>query len=64
MGDTVCTLPGIGEITAKRIVAHRLAADPPAFLHLSDLDPIKRVGPVTLQKIEPYLRFPSPPENP
>lgn len=51
-------LPGIGEITAKRIVAHRQSIGPNAFRQLADLDPIKRIGPITLAKISPFLRFP------
>ena len=54
-------LPGLGEKTAKRIVAHRQSVGPIAFRQLADLDPIHRVGPATLAKISPFLKFPNPP---
>jgi DNA uptake protein ComE-like DNA-binding protein len=57
-------LPGIGPVTAQRIIAHRETAPPPAFQYLADLDLIKNIGPATLRMIEPYLSFPSLPKNP
>jgi DNA uptake protein ComE-like DNA-binding protein len=66
-------LPGIGEATAKRIVAHReeiLArrsaedASLPMFTSLRDLDAVRGIGPKTLEEIAPYLRFPGPENDP
>lgn len=64
-------LPGIGETTARRIIAHRediLAqldehpenARHPAFATIEDLDAVRGIGPKTLERIAPYLKFPDP----
>jgi len=57
-------LPRIGEITAKRIVAYRQSIGPIAFRSAEDLDPVERIGPATLQNIEPFLKFPILPPTP
>ena len=58
-------LPGIGETTARLIVAFRREAGEkndrrvidPAFGAASDLAKIRGIGPKTVAKIAPYLRF-------
>jgi predicted flap endonuclease-1-like 5' DNA nuclease len=65
-------LPRIGEVTAKKIVAYRVAAASsrsevsPVFRRAADLEQVSGIGPKTVRRIEPYLRFPSaePPEAP
>jgi len=62
-------LPRIGEAIAKRIVAYRQAHAPPAsqgdtrqpvsvFTCPEDLTAISGIGPKTVERIAPYLRFP------
>lgn len=62
-------LPDVGPAIARRIVAHRESRGPqatsrsPAYKAPADLDAVSGVGPTTLQRIAPYLRFddhPSP----
>ena len=56
-------LPGIGEVTARRIVEHRrsvLADDPdarPVFRRPEDLLPVRGIGEKTIARLAPYLRF-------
>ena len=52
-------LPGAGEITARKIVEYREAhADrSPVFRRADDLEPVPGIGPKTIQRIGPYLRF-------
>lgn len=54
-------LPEIGETTARKIVQFRLDADrddeSPAFRQASDLAMIRGIGPKTVTKIAPYLKF-------
>ncbi len=54
-------LPRIGEVTARKIVAHRglVADDTPTFLAPGDLQRIRGIGPLTLLRIGPYLSFPN-----
>lgn len=48
-------LPGIGAVTAGRIVAHRDANGP--FANLSAVGDVEGVSPATLEKIRPFLSF-------
>jgi len=52
-------LPDIGETSAHKIVDYRLAhADEmPVFNGPADLEPVPGIGPKTIQRIAPYLRF-------
>ncbi len=57
------SLPRVGEAMAKRIVEYResrLASEPgrPAFTCPQDLEPIRGIGPQTIEQIAPRLRFP------
>lgn len=61
--DELAVLPGIGPALARRIIAHRqqhAATQParPAFLTPADLDTISGIGPATLERLTPHLRFP------
>jgi len=47
-------LEGIGEITARRIVANREERGP--FADVDDLDRVPGIGPKTLAAIRPFLR--------
>ena len=49
--ETLCTLPEVGPELAKRIIAARPFAQP------NDLLKVKGIGPATLAKIQPRLRF-------
>ena len=58
-------LPRIGESTARRIVEYREARPPAdteaasgAFQRAADLERVRGIGPKTVQRIAPYLRFP------
>jgi competence protein ComEA len=50
----LAALPGVGPTLAKRIVDHRQQFG--RFRDLSDLRQVRGMGPITLQRIEPYLR--------
>ena len=52
-------LPDIGEGTARKIVEYREAhADrSPVFRRADDLEPVPGIGPKTIRRISPYLRF-------
>lgn len=62
-------LPGVGESSARRIVAHRESGacrkvagresfdDSPCFQIPADLEPVHDIGPRTIQRIAPHLRF-------
>jgi competence protein ComEA len=47
-------LPGIGETLAKRIVATR--EEQGGFREVEDLRNVRGIGPLTLERIRPYLR--------
>ena len=49
--ETLCTLPEVGPEIAQRIIASR------PFTQPSDLLKVKGIGPATLAKIQPRLRF-------
>ncbi len=61
-------LPEIGEATARAIVEYRESAltassngaDGPPFTQPADLDRVPGIGPKTVARIAPYLRFDSP----
>ena len=46
-------MPGIGEVLAHRIVEDRALNGP--FLELDDLRRVRGIGPVTLEKMKPFL---------
>jgi len=48
-------LPGIGETTARNIVADRDSKGP--FTSIDDVMRVKGIGPATFKAIQPYLRF-------
>ncbi len=62
-------LPGIGETKARAIIAYREqfrrdalnddpdAPPPPAFTNAEDMDNVKGIGPVTVEKMRPLLVF-------
>lgn len=58
-------IPEIGETLARRIVEHRekirreggVAAGQPVYRTAVDLDEVRGIGPVTVRRIGPYLRF-------
>lgn len=52
-------LPGLGPATAERIVAHREQQGP--FASHEDLLAVHGIGPVTLERMRPYLRLIDPP---
>lgn len=53
-------LPGIGPVLAQNIIDYRESADTqPAFRSPDDLDAVYRIGPVTVEKMRPMLRFDS-----
>ncbi len=63
--DELQLLPRIGPKIAERIVAYRESVtDPPAFRTAEDLDKVKFIGPVTVERLRPLLRFPDDPIQP
>ena len=51
-------ITGIGEKTAQEIVSYRESSDKPVvFESVKELDNVKGIGPGTIKKIEPYIRF-------
>lgn len=51
--DDLALLPGVGPITARRIVAYRTAHG--RFTDPGQLGRVKMIGPVTCEKIEPWI---------
>ncbi|HEY2909759.1 MAG TPA: helix-hairpin-helix domain-containing protein [Gemmataceae bacterium] len=49
--DDVMRLPGVGRVTAQAIVAGR------PYRSLSDLDKVKGIGPKTLEKLRPFVKW-------
>jgi competence ComEA-like helix-hairpin-helix protein len=57
--DELMLLPGIGPKLAENIVEYRTyAPTAPAFATAEDLDDVARIGPLTVEKLRPYLCFP------
>lgn len=52
--DTLCFLPGIGPVTAKRIIEERAIAP---FTDLKDLQRVKGIGPKLAEKLAAKLVF-------
>lgn len=56
-------LPGLGETAGRAIVAYRedrlRAGSRPVFRDASDLEPVPGIGPSTIARIGPHLRFDS-----
>ena len=55
-------LPGIGPALARRIEKHRngISDNRPVFQSEHDLDAVTGIGPRTITRIAPYLRFAEP----
>lgn len=51
------SLPGIGRVKAHAIVTHRSANGP--YTHVQQLLDVKGIGPRTLERITPLIRFSS-----
>lgn len=49
------TLPGIGPVMAKRIIAHRVQNG--YFKSFSDLQQVKGIGPATIAKLQSHIVF-------
>lgn len=59
--DELMLLPGIGPALAGYIVEFREAAAPErVFDRPADLELVHRIGPVTVERMRPYLRFTPP----
>jgi competence protein ComEA len=54
-------LPGVGDVTAHRIVQYRdaHATGKPVFRHPADLDAVPGIGPKTVARVTPYLVLPN-----
>ncbi len=60
MREELMLLPRIGPALADAIIAYRESVRPGrAFLCAEDLDHVPRIGPATVAKLRPLLRFPS-----
>jgi DNA uptake protein ComE-like DNA-binding protein len=61
--EDLAALPGLGERTARRIVAYRQTrqtrGESVLFHRPEDLDPIEGIGPRLIEELSPHLRFPS-----
>ncbi len=59
------SLPGIGEVLAKRIVEFRKAragsqgGSGPVFRRPEDLEAVRGIGPKTVARLASHLRFPA-----
>lgn len=49
------SLPGVGPVLAERILAYRQEHGP--FAALADVERVKGLGPISVQRLEPYLCF-------
>ena len=54
----LCTLPGVGPVIGRRIVAYREAHGP--FEKAADLTAVEGIGPATVVKIAPFITCEAP----
>ena len=59
--ETLCTVPGIGPVTAQAIIEARETGG--AFVYDEDLLSVKGIGEKTLEKLRPYLTLQGPAEG-
>ena len=52
-------LPGIGPVIAANIIEYRGKHGSTAFTKVQDLENVNRLGPATVELIEPYLELPA-----
>jgi hypothetical protein len=53
-------LPGVGPVLADSIIAYRASsARQPAYCSADDLDAVPRIGPKTVARLRPFLKFDS-----
>ncbi len=58
-------LPRIGPKIAERIIEYRMTCPrQPVFGRADDLDAVRYIGPATVERLRPHLRFPTPPPPP
>lgn len=56
--DELMLLPRIGPALSKRIVSYRESTmTTPAFSSADDLDRVRGIGPITVEKLRPHLCF-------
>ena len=58
----LAAIPRIGEVTARRIVEYResrvaAGAGDAVFRRAEDLDDVRGIGPKTVERVRPFLRF-------
>ena len=56
--STLDLLPGIGPVTAQRIVQYRQTHGP--IIHLDQLEQIRGIASLTRQKVEPWVDYAPP----
>ena len=50
--ETLISLPGIGPVTAEKIILFR---DSQAFIRIEDIQKVPGIGPATYEQLKPYL---------